>query len=95
MTVSAISFVLTTVCEILSAKSPSGIFLFSFRGVFFILPKFLLNVSFDFTHDKKLSKFKNKVDNFNEIRRIQAQYDMDIIDKAEYKAKMRELGEDV
>lgn len=46
-------------------------------------------------YNEKLSKFKNKVDNFKEIRRVQTQYDMGIIDKTEYKNKMRLLGVDV
>lgn len=46
-------------------------------------------------YNQKLLKFKNKVDNFQEIRRVQTQYDMGIIDKTEYKNKMRHLGVEV
>lgn len=43
-------------------------------------------------YDEKLEKYKAKVDNFNEINRIQAQYDMGVITKEELKFKLKALG---
>ena len=43
-------------------------------------------------YDEKHSRIKSRVDNFNEIQRIKAQYDMGLISKEEMKSKLRALG---
>ena len=43
-------------------------------------------------YNAKISAYKSRVENFEEIRRIRAQYDMDIISKDEMKRKLRALG---
>lgn len=44
-------------------------------------------------YDAKLAVAKKKVDNFEEIRRVEKQYDMKLITKDEYTAKIKELTE--
>ena len=44
-------------------------------------------------YDKKLAIAKKKVDNFEEIRRVEKQHEMGLIDKDEYKEKIKELTE--
>ena len=46
-------------------------------------------------YDEKLSVYKSQVENFDEIQRIKAQYDMGIIKKDEMKKKLRALGAEV
>ena len=43
-------------------------------------------------YNEKISVYKSRVENFEEIRRIRAQYDMDIISKEEMRRKLRALG---
>ena len=43
-------------------------------------------------YNEKISVYKSRVENFEEIRRIRAQYDMDIISKDEMRRKLRALG---
>lgn len=44
-------------------------------------------------YDVKLAIIKKKLDNFEEIRRVQQQYDMDLITKEEKEAKIKALTE--
>lgn len=46
-------------------------------------------------YDEKISAYKSRVENFEEIQRIRAQYDMEIISKDEMKRKLRALGAEV
>lgn len=44
-------------------------------------------------YDAKLAVAKKKYDNFEQIRRVEQQYDMKLISKEEYDAKVKELSE--
>ena len=44
-------------------------------------------------YDTKLAVARKKVDNFEEIRKVEKQYDMKLITKDEYTAKIKELTE--
>ena len=48
-----------------------------------------------YEYEEKIAGYKSRVENFEEIQRIKAQYDMEIISKDEMKRKLRALGAEV